>query len=108
MIGTVGLGGAISLLQEFGTAWVEDRILDLTDHVCEVVTARGFTVQSPRNGHQRSGIVIFSKTGADPQHLHDRLTAAGVRCAVRDGGIRFSPHYYNTTDEIDTAVAALD
>lgn len=108
VIGTVGLGGTVSLLQELGPAWVEDRVLDLTDHACREVTARGFMVQSPRHDHERSGIVIFSKTDVDPEYLHQRLTSAGVKCAVRAGGIRFSPHYYNTIDEIDTAIAALD
>ncbi|MGI9613984.1 MAG: aminotransferase class V-fold PLP-dependent enzyme [Acidimicrobiales bacterium] len=108
VIGIVGLGGTVSLLEEFGTAWAENRILDLTDHLCQEVAGRGFVIQSPRHDHQRSGIVIFSKAGVDPEHLHERLTAAGVKCAVRAGGIRFSPHYYNTTDEIDAAVDALD
>lgn len=108
VIGTLGLGGAISLFREIGTQWVEDRVLELTDHICHEVATRGYTVQSPRDGHQRSGIVIFSKAGTDPQHLHDRLIAVAVKCAVRAGGIRFSPHCYNTLDEIDTAIAALD
>ena len=108
VIGTVGLGGTIALLQDFGPVWVEKRILHLTDHICQSVTARGYAVHSPRRDRRASGIVIFSKTGVDPEHLHVRLTATGVKCAVRAGGIRFSPHYYNTTDEIDTAIAALD
>jgi selenocysteine lyase/cysteine desulfurase len=108
VIGTVGLGGAISLLQDLDPAWVEDRVLDLTNYLCREASARGFTIQSPRSGHQRSGIVIVSKAGTDPQQLHDRLTAVGVKSAVRAGGIRFSPHFYNTTDEVETAIAALD
>ena len=107
VIGIVGLGATISLLEEYTTTWVEERILGLTDHLCQEVTARGFTIQSPRHDGQRSGIVIFSKRDTDPEQLHRRLTAAGVKCAVRAGGIRFSPHYYNTTDEVDTAVAAI-
>ena len=108
IIGTLGLGGTLSLLGEFGPAWVEERILVLTDHICESVARLGFRVHSPRDNRSASGIVIFSKTGVDPDHLHRRLTAAGVKCAVRAGGIRFSPHYYNTANEIDTAIAALD
>ena len=107
VVGILGLGGTISLLQEYTPQWVEERILRLTDHVCQEVTARGFVVQSPRQDRQRSGIVIFSKPDTDPEQLHERLAAAGVKCAVRAGGIRFSPHYYNTTDEIDTALAAI-
>ena len=108
VIGTVGLGGTISLLQEFGPAWVEQRVLHLTDHLCQEVAARGFEVHSPRGDSHASGIVIFSKTGIDADRLHARLTAAGVKCTVRAGGIRFSPHYYNTIDEIDAALAAFD
>lgn len=108
VIGIVGLGGTISLLQEFGTSWVEDRVLQLTDQICHEVTTRGFVLQSPRHDGHGSGIVIFSKPGVDPEHLYGRLTAAGVKCAVRAGGIRFSPHYYNTPEEIEVAVAALD
>ncbi len=62
-IGVLGLGGTLSLLQELTTTWVEDRILRLTDHMCQQVTARGFMVQSPRHDGQRSGIVIFSRPG---------------------------------------------
>ncbi len=106
-IGIVGLGGTISLLQDFGPAWVEQRILDLTNHICHEVSTRGFVVQGPRHDGQASGIVIFSRRGVDPDDLHHRLTDAGVKCAVRAGGIRFSPHYYNTVEEIDIAIAAL-
>jgi len=108
VVGILGLGGTISLLQEFGRSWVERRVLTLTDHLCHEVSARGFRIQSPRHQPNRSGIVIFSKPGTEPESLYVRLTAAGVKCAIRAGGIRFSPHYYNTIDEIDTAVAALD
>lgn len=108
VIGTLGLGAAVSLLQDFGTAWVEDRILTLTNHICDEVRDRGFVVQSPRENRRGSGIVIFSRAGTDPAILHSQLVAAGVKCAVRAGGIRFSPHYYNTIEEIDTAIAALD
>ncbi|NBT30028.1 MAG: aminotransferase class V-fold PLP-dependent enzyme [Gammaproteobacteria bacterium] len=107
VIGTVGLGGTISLLQEFGLGWVEERVLRLTDYVCQEVSTRGFRVHSPRIADTGSGIVIFSKSDVDPQTLHARLSAAGVKCAVRAGGIRFSPHYYNTEIEIDAAIAAL-
>lgn len=108
VIGTLGLGGSISLLEELSATWVEDRVLALTDRIYNEVLARGYTVQSPRESAQRSGIVIFSKSDIDPQSMHDRLTAAGVKCAVRAGGIRFSPHFYNTMEEIDAAIAALD
>jgi selenocysteine lyase/cysteine desulfurase len=37
-----------------------------------------------------------------------RLRAAGVLAAPRGGGVRFSPHFYCTADDLARAVAALD
>jgi selenocysteine lyase/cysteine desulfurase len=37
-----------------------------------------------------------------------RLTAAGVTHSLREGAIRMSPHFYNTDEEIDTALALLE
>ena len=35
------------------------------------------------------------------------LAQSGVRCAARGGNIRLSPHVYNTDDEIERAIEAL-
>ena len=46
-----------------------------------------------------------------PTHANEAvlqaLKEAGVTAAARGGRLRFSPHFYNTTEEIDRAVAAL-
>jgi selenocysteine lyase/cysteine desulfurase len=49
-----------------------------------------------------SPIVSVDLPGADV-----RLTAAGIRAATRAGSLRASFHAYNTTDDVDRAVAAL-
>jgi selenocysteine lyase/cysteine desulfurase len=37
-----------------------------------------------------------------------RLEAAGVAHSLREGAIRLSPHFYNTEDEVDRALAVLE
>ena len=37
-----------------------------------------------------------------------RLTQAGVAFSVREGGIRLSPHFYNTGEEVDAALEVLE
>jgi selenocysteine lyase/cysteine desulfurase len=37
----------------------------------------------------------------------ERLEAAGIRAAVRAGGLRVSFHLYNTPEHVDAALAAL-
>jgi selenocysteine lyase/cysteine desulfurase len=49
-----------------------------------------------------SAIVSVDRPGADT-----RLAAAGIRAATRAGSLRASFHIYNTTDDVDQAVAAL-
>jgi hypothetical protein len=50
-----------------------------------------------------SAIVAFRPPGAA-----ERLARAGVRDAVRDGGVRVSCHLYNTPADVDAALDALD
>ena len=40
--------------------------------------------------------------------LWGQFFVAGVVCAVREGAVRFSPHFYNTADEMRRAVAVLE
>ena len=65
----------------------------------------GYTLASSREGPRRSGIVNF-KT-ADPNRLFDFLLAKGFALSLREGGIRVSPHFYNTPDEINMLIDAL-
>ena len=107
VFGIIGLGAAISLFLDYGPQRVEDRVLSLTDHLCGRLHRIGCTVISRRRDQHRSGIVIFAKPGTAQSDLHSALTSAGIKCAPRGGGIRFSPHFYNTHEEVDAAVAAM-
>lgn len=59
--------------------------------------------------HQRSwGVIIFHIPGVDTSRVLETLYRKyEVGCAVMGSNIRFSPHFYNTLDEIDKAVFAL-
>lgn len=107
VFGIIGLGAAVSLFLEHGTRQIEERVLATTDRLCTELERAGHEIASPRAHAERSGIVIFRAARTPPDELHARLTAAGVRCAPRGGGIRFSPHFYNDSNDIDTALAAL-
>ncbi len=59
--------------------------------------------------HQRSwGVVIFHVPGIDPLKVLEILYRKyNVGCAVMGQNIRFSPHFYNTLEDIDKAVFAV-
>jgi len=104
VLGIVGLGAAVGLFERLGPEWVEARVLAVTDHLCDRLPAVGCDLITDREDRRRSGIVVFRHRRVPNEVLYGQLMAAGVRCSARGGGIRFSPHCYNTLEEIDGAL----
>lgn len=98
---------SLRLLSSAGTARIAARILALTQRLADALLGRGYRLLSPRGPGEGSGIVSFTHPGEPSPALLERLRRGGVIASVREGALRFSPHYYNTEDEIDTALARL-
>lgn len=99
--GIAGLAATISLVLEIGTEKVEGIVLERTRQLAEICRRQGLT--SHRKTHpasRHSGILIVS-TSEDDEALHSQLLAAGVRCSLRAHGVRLSPHYFNSREDID-------
>ncbi len=106
--GIFGMNGSLELFTERGVDAFTERLLMLTDHLCEGLKGRGFDILSPRDTEQeKSGIVITHRDDVDPAHVATRLKDEGFLVSVRAGGLRLSPHAYTTTDELDALVKAL-
>jgi selenocysteine lyase/cysteine desulfurase len=99
---TVSLG----LLAELGIEAIEAYTRALTEPLLAWADRRCVRVVSPRDGLHRCGITCLAPD--DARQAHRRLKAAGVVCAFREGAIRFSPHAYNTMDEMEKVVEVLD
>jgi selenocysteine lyase/cysteine desulfurase len=69
--------------------------------------ALGIEVFSSRAEKEKSAIVSLV-TGGTPSALVRRCREQGIVINQRSGRIRFSPHCYNTTEEIGRALAALN
>jgi len=98
-ISLVGATAAMKMLLGFGTENIRKRIAKLTDHLLESVKDLGLKLQTPDEKQCRSGIVNF-KTD-EPQKTAERLTKKNIVVSARANGIRVSPHFYNTEEEID-------
>ena len=106
-LGIAGLDTALSLLEEVGTEAIAAQVLALCEDAAEKLEAKGYQVTSPRADHQRAGLVMFQHPTHTNEAVLEALKAAGVTGAVRGGKLRFSPHFYNTFEEIERAVEAL-
>jgi cysteine desulfurase/selenocysteine lyase len=105
--GIFALGAAIDLLLELGVEAIGKRVLALTDELCDALAARGAEVASPRAPGQASGIVAFTLPDEAPARTAARLRAKGVFVVPRRGCVRASPHFYNSSEDLERLLNAL-
>ena len=110
-LGIYGLGAAVGLLLEVGVERIAQRLQLLTEQLIEGLVVLGFQILSPIEPDIRSGIVLAA-LAEDPQGarlntLERHLFSKGIYCTLRSGGIRFSPHFYNTEEEIEKTLKEI-
>ena len=106
-IGCYGLRASIELLLEVGVEAVAPAVQRLGDLVAEGVQAKGYEVLSQRTPANGAGIVSFRKAGLEASSIMQKLSAAGVTAAQRQGWVRVSPHFYISPDDIGRMLEAL-
>jgi cysteine desulfurase/selenocysteine lyase len=99
-VSLIGAREAMKMLLNFGVDNVRKRIMKLTDRLIEAAENLGLKLQTPKEKQFRSGIVNF-KIGK-PQKFVEKLAKKGIVVSARANGIRVSPHFYNTEEEIDS------
>ncbi len=106
--GNLAIGASVDMLLELGIDNISERVLGLTDHLCEMLEAKGYTICSPRQQEYKSGIVVFEKQGLDKTSaVISKLEKEKIIIVLREGKFRASPHFYNTFEQIDQLVSLL-
>jgi kynureninase len=98
------LGGQ-EIIEEAGMASIRTRNALLTERLIDAVRAAGFRTRTASTTASRSAIVMVAVP--DPAAAVGSLATRGIIVDWRPGYVRFSPHFYNTEDEVDAAAAAL-
>ncbi|MCS6809312.1 MAG: aminotransferase class V-fold PLP-dependent enzyme [Bacteroidota bacterium] len=108
-IGILGLLASLEMLLELTPEAIERHILQLTEYLLAELPLLGiFSHVSTFAPQHRSGIV--SAVLNDPtqgERIVEKLAQRSIRISLREGRLRFSPHCYNTIEEIQGALAAL-
>lgn len=108
-LGVHALSASLSLLLEIGMPDIFRNVLKNSFYVADYITANeNLELISPSVGRRRAGIVTFRPRDQDSAELFRRLSARGVVCARRAGGVRFSPHFYTPREAIDRALDVVD
>jgi len=102
----IGMNASLDLLLEVGLDEVYAQIERLTTRIVRWASGTpGVRLVTPPGRERRAGIVAVAPQ--DPAAASERLTSAGVTHSLREAAIRLSPHFYNTDEEIDRALALL-
>jgi kynureninase len=89
----------VEMVAEIGVHRVRANSLRMTQKILWACDEAGYTVNTPREPERRGGTICFDFAGAD--RVAVELNARGFFCDHRPGcGIRVSPHFYSTDDEI--------
>jgi selenocysteine lyase/cysteine desulfurase len=96
----------MELMREIGIADTREHVLSLTDRLIDGADALGGIVVTPREHDRRGALVCVAST--DAPELVRVLGSDGIVTSERDGNLRVSPHAYNTADDIDAVLAALE
>lgn len=104
--GIHALSAGLALLDEIGISNIELYDLHLGWLLAEGLKRVGVRILSPLSQEEFSSIISFT-TPNDIQ-VADLLEANKIRVTCRADGIRVSPHFYNTEEEIVKAVEIVE
>jgi cysteine desulfurase/selenocysteine lyase len=110
----VGLDAALGVFEciDGGMQAIEQRVLGLTDYAIAGLERLGYPVITPQGQGERSGIVCFEPHPAHPHlgvpQITAELAARMIVVSPRGSVVRLAPHFYNTLEEIDAFLNALE
>lgn len=111
--GIYGMLASLDLLESVGRDRVAAAILQTRDHLEVSLEQNGWEFLSPRRSEPlRSGILTARHPGTDVKKQFAALESAGIVASLRTAAdksqwLRFSPHFYNTIEEMDRVLDVL-
>ncbi len=105
MLGIHGLEASLSLIEEVGINNIEQHVLERSRYLIDAISDHPqLRLITTPNSERQSGIVTFSATAGDNAGIQQQLSELGIQCALRAGGIRFSPHFYTPMAQLEQAL----
>ena len=92
--------GGLEIITEVGPERIRERQGELTDYLIERADAAGLEVRTPRDRKARGGVVNV-KVGEQAAKIAEALYERDVCVDHRGDGIRVSPHFFTTEEDID-------
>ena len=95
------------LIKRIGVNKIREHNVRLTNKLAETALERGLHVNTPLEARNRTGWIGIDFP--DSRSVYEQLVARRIFVDYRPGcGIRVSPHFYTSDDEIDRFFAELE
>jgi len=105
MLGIHAANASISLLLEIGLSNIESLLRERAHYTIECINKIShLDLLSSPDDPRLAGIISFRSQKTDSEILYQSLMEKNVICAHRGGGVRFSPHFYTSKEQINMAV----
>ena len=99
-----GIAG-IELMQEIGVAATREHVNALNAHFVDGLDELGAKLATPRSPDARGALMCVKSK--DAKALVAALDAEAIVTSDRDNNLRVSAHCYNTVEDVDAVLAAL-
>jgi selenocysteine lyase/cysteine desulfurase len=105
MIGILSMETNCRMLLKIGLKKIHAQIQRLKSRLRDGLKDLGYEILTPETGPQ-SGIITARPP--KPRDVYNRLKKNKIIISLRNNWLRFSPHFYNTTEEIDRVLKILE
>ena len=106
MLTMAALEGSLDFLNEIGLPKIEKYNQETRDYFLDKFPKDKYQLITPME--YMANIVCLKAKGIDPVKLEKRLQDQRVDISVREGNLRLSFHIFNTKDQVDQLVDALN
>ncbi|MGA7380393.1 MAG: aminotransferase class V-fold PLP-dependent enzyme [Terriglobales bacterium] len=97
----------LKIIAQAGIDRIREKSKRQTGRLIELATKHGWRVNSPRDAEQRGGTVSIDMP--DAKDVCAELIKREILVDYRPkAGVRMSPHFYNTDEELETGINAVE
>lgn len=105
VIGISAFSENIKILLKYGLANIQEQVMALTAQLRMGFTELNYEIITPQRCLQ-SGIMTM-RPGSDAKALYKLLAKENIVISLRSSCLRFSPHFYNTQEEVEQIFRVL-
>ena len=103
----LGVGAALEIQEGVGMTTIERHNAVLQTFLRQGLRTRGFRPNAPDEPSRYAGICVFGVEG-NASRVARGLASKGIVLSARGGGLRVATHVFNTEDDVERLLSALD